>query len=90
MSDAVVVALIATCPPTLLAAAALWKVHQGNRTTESIETKADKIETKVGEVKTNVDGRYSELLQALLVLTKSSSFHDGQEAGRQEEKDKRP
>ena len=83
MSDAVTVALIATTPPTLLAVAALWKIHQGNKT-------SDKIEPKVGIVEEKVDGRFSELLKALLKLTQEDGYKDGVAAGTQAEKGKRP
>lgn len=62
MSDTVIIALCAAIPPTLTALATLVYVIKSKS-----ENKAsnDKIEAKVDAVKTEVDGKHSQLIEAI-------------------------
>jgi hypothetical protein len=77
MTDAVTVAIIAVVPPSVLAGTALWVLVANHR---SQMAKTAVVESKVTSVEEKVDGRYTELLAALLKLTQSSSFSAGEKS----------
>jgi len=79
MSDttAIMVAIIAATPGTLVARVGLYRASQNAKAQME---KSVTIENKV-------DGRFTELLNALLALTRKSSFRDGEDSKAQELKD---
>jgi len=80
MTDAVTVALIAMPAPTLLAAAALYKQQKAEQRQERIEQKASAIQVSVGAVETKVDGRFSELIDLVVKMSRADGFKDGTQA----------
>ena len=88
MTDAVIVALIAMPPPTLLAAVALYKQWAYDKERKDAQHRNEKqataIQTSVGQVETKVDGRFTELLDLVLKMSKANGFKDGIAAAEKE------
>ena len=84
MTNEIQVALIVSIPPTLAAAATVWISYNNHVSIKKVSETADRTEAKSSTIETNVNWRFTELLNALLKLTKESSFI----AGEQSEKDK--
>ena len=79
MSDAVEVAIIISIAPTIAAGVAAWFAFHNRQRLEKVVKTGVAIEQKV-------DGRFTELLNALLKLTKESSFIAGGQAEKDREK----
>ena len=91
MTDAVTVALIALSVPATLAAASLWRQHVANKERKEAEKRATDqaaaIQASVAHVETKVDGRFTELLNLVLKMSKANGFKDGMAAGKAENKE---
>ena len=80
MTDAVQVGLIAAVAPTILAGVAVYLAFQTHQVAKQGLEKTGSVEAKVITVETKVDGRFTEMFDALMKLTRESSFHEGHEA----------
>ena len=77
MTDAVQVGLIAAVAPSVVAAVGVYLAFQTHRVAKAGLDKTGSVETKVVGVDTKVDGRFTEMFEALMKLTRESSFSDG-------------
>ena len=80
MTDTVQVGLIAAIAPTIMAAVAVYLAFQTHQVAKASLIKTGSVEAKVITVETKVDGRFTEMFDALMKLTKESSFSDGMAA----------